>query len=193
MIRGVEGFVLAGGASSRFGSNKALASWRGVPMLERALRALAALGLTPRIVSPDPRPYRAYDEPLVMGERAGRGPAEGVRAALLACAAPASLVLAADMPEVGVRTLTRLLWGAGDPARGGHTVPVVFRDGERIHPFPGLYPRSILGRLEALGEGASLQALLRDGARYLPWTEGPAQGGESLRNVNERGDLETGE
>ncbi|MFD1611845.1 molybdenum cofactor guanylyltransferase [Sphingomonas tabacisoli] len=38
----VLGAVLAGGRSSRFGSDKALAEYRGVPLIEHAVAALAA-------------------------------------------------------------------------------------------------------------------------------------------------------
>jgi len=184
----IEGFVLAGGSSSRFGSNKVLASWRGGSMLDRALGALSGVGLTGRIVCPDPRPFRDVYHPLVMGERPGRGPAEGVRAALLASAAPWSLVLAADMPEVGVgalRTLLRAVPGTTGAA-------VVFREGERIHPFPGLYRATLLEALDRLGAGASMQVLLRGTETVrLDWIPAAARG-ESLRNVNEPSDMETG-
>lgn len=193
MTRDVEGFVLAGGASSRFGSNKALVPWRGVPMLGRALRVLEGLGLTGRIVCSDPRPLAAFFHPLVMGERPGLGPAEGLRAALGASAAPWALLLAVDMPEVGPGALRALLDARprstppeGDP------VPLVFEDGARVHPFPGLYPRGLLAVLDRLGEGTSLQRVLAEAKAWrLPWDRS-LRGAGSLRNVNEAMDLESG-
>jgi molybdopterin-guanine dinucleotide biosynthesis protein A len=188
----VEGFVLAGGTSSRFGSNKALASWRGVPMLGRALHVLEDIGLTGRIVCSDPLPFGTFYHPFVLGERPGRGPAEGLRTALLATAAPWALLLAVDMPEVGPGVLRALLQARirGGPATGDRA-PLVFEDGERVHPFPGLYPRGLLEMLDRLGEGVSLQRVLEEaGARRVPWD--PARsGGETLRNVNAAGDLES--
>ncbi|MDM7914318.1 MAG: NTP transferase domain-containing protein, partial [Candidatus Eisenbacteria bacterium] len=78
----VSGFVLAGGASRRFGSNKALATHRGRSLLALALRAMRELNIHPRIVAPDPAPFRRYRAPVLTGERPGLGPVEGVRVAL---------------------------------------------------------------------------------------------------------------
>jgi molybdopterin-guanine dinucleotide biosynthesis protein A len=184
----MEGFVLVGGASSRFGGNKALALWQGRPLVEFPLRALAGLGLTPRLVGPEVDPYRSLALAFVLAEIPGRGPLGGVIAAL-ACCRDSALILTADMPEVTgdhLRALTRAA-GTGDR-------PVCFTQGGRRHPFPGFYPRGILEELRSLPPEAAMQAALdRSAARTLeaeslPPSLGPARG---FRNVNRPGDLDS--
>ena len=47
----IRGLVLAGGKSSRFGSDKALALYEGMTFLERATSLLEALNLKPVVVT----------------------------------------------------------------------------------------------------------------------------------------------
>lgn len=159
--------MLAGGASSRFGSDKTLAVYEGRPLIVHALDALRGLGLDPRVVTSDPAAYWEWGSAFVLGERPGMGPAEGVRAALVSTRASWSLVLSADMPRVDAGALRVLLRGAEatDPAPGA----VCFADGAgRRHPFPGLYSRAGLTVLGRADEGASMQRILDEiGASFL--------------------------
>ncbi len=192
-----EGFVLAGGRSERFGSDKALARLGGRTLLDRALAALEGCGLTPRVVARDPWAYRNRARVFVLSERPGRGPAEGLRAALAACAAPWALVLPVDMPGVDAPLLRCLVAAAPAPGSGvrpaeaPRAVCFAGPDGRR-HPLPGAYHRSLAGEVEGLGEAPALQAVLdRAGVRVLgpeavPGTDLAA----ALRNVNRPGDLD---
>jgi len=186
----LEGFVLAGGGSTRFGSNKALAPFAGRPLLAHAVRALRGLGLAPRVVTRDPAPYRELAAAFVLGERAGQGPAEGLRAALAASARPWALVLGADMPGVDAALLRRLLPEAGEPPAGGGPRAFCFEEaGGRRHPLPGLYHRSLAADVEALGPAPALMAVLdAAGVRAVRVEAGPA--GRRLRSVNRPEDLQ---
>jgi len=180
---GVEGFVLAGGLSTRFGSDKALVLHRGRPLIRHALAALEELGGTPRVVARDHGPYREFAHVFVVSERAGRGPAEGLRAALAACSTPLAVVLAADMPGVTGAALRRLLDARDDPS----IEAVCFQQGGRRHPLPGVYAAS----LRRLWEGTppeSLHAVLEAARAVTVGTEDAA----TVRNVNRPGDLENG-
>jgi molybdopterin-guanine dinucleotide biosynthesis protein A len=184
----LEGFVLVGGESSRFGSDKALARWLGRPLLEYPVRLLRELGLVPRLVGRNPVPYAGLCHAFVLAERPGRGPVEGLRAALRAAATPRGVVLPVDMPALGAAVLRALL---AHPADG----PVCLAHGGRRYPFPGVYPRSALGVLEALAPGSSMQAALDAlGAATLEAGDLPGAGdpGRMLLNVNRPGDLEAG-
>lgn len=187
----VEAFVLAGGRSTRFGSNKALALWGGTPLLERALSAARGVGLVPRVVCSDPEPYRGLAGDFVTSERPGLGPAEALRAALEASQSPWALLLGADMPEAGPRLL-RVLLDARTRPEAAKATAICFGAGGRRHPLPGLYHRSLAGLWPDLGEAPALQAVL-DRARLLvldaadlPGDLDPAR---ALRNVNRPEDL----
>lgn len=178
----IRGFVLAGGRSSRFGSDKALHPVGGKPLLAHALDAIRELGLVPSVVAPDARPYAALADAFVTGERPGHGPLEGLRAALAACTAPWALVLSADMPGVQARVLARLVHAAHVTCDA-----VVFADtAGRRHPFPGLYAASLRAAADALPGDAAMAALL-DAARVRVADPGDARA--VLRNVNRPEDL----
>jgi len=166
--RAVRGFVLAGGASSRFGSDKTLVSYKGRPLVVHALDALRDLGQNPRVVTSDAAAYRRWTSAFVLGEHPGMGPAEGVRAALASTRAPWSLVLSADMPRVDARLLRVLLRGA-EAAVPEPSGAVCFIDGAgRRHPFPGLYSRSGISVFARLDPGTSMQRFLEEsGATFL--------------------------
>ena len=74
----ILGAVLAGGRSSRFGSDKALAIWRGRPLIEHAWAALAPVA-SDRVIC-----GRAYGDLPWIEDRptAGLGPLGGLCAAL---------------------------------------------------------------------------------------------------------------
>ena len=54
----IEGIVLAGGQSRRFGKDKALADFEGKKMIERSAGLLQAMGLNVTIVAPLEREYQ---------------------------------------------------------------------------------------------------------------------------------------
>ncbi len=134
----IQGFILAGGHSSRFGTDKALACLGGKTLLGRAVAAVRALGIEPRVVVPDPSPYLDTAAAFVVGERPDLGPAEGLRVALEAAEADRVLMLTTDMPRVDADTLRALLAASSD------SHPVVCYRTDRVHPFPGCYRRSLL-------------------------------------------------
>ena len=158
----IEGFILAGGKASRFGSDKALAMWSGRPLLAHAIAALKELGLTPRVVCRDPLPYFGYAQAFVTSERPDMGPLEGLRVALKSSSREFALALTADMPLITKQHLQKLL---ASPAA---ETAVVFSSKEQSpsgpttirHPFPGLYSRSALSVIEALPPGSSVQSVL---------------------------------
>ena len=109
----ISGIVLAGGASSRFGSDKLAAPFEGTTPLARAIDALAALCtevivvLAPgddRILPEADVPIRAVHDP----ERHG-GPLVGLLAGLEASGEPIVLVGGGDMPTMSGAVLRALI------------------------------------------------------------------------------------
>ncbi len=185
----VEGFVLAGGRSRRFGADKALVPVGGRPLLAHSIAALEAVGLRGRVVASDPAPYAGLAGGVVASERPGRGPTEGLRAAMEACATPWILLLGNDMPGVAAPVLRALL-AALPPQDPPAARAVCFGEASgRRHPLPGLYHRSLAPYLAALPGGVSLQRVL-DEASALVLPVPPEDAGRSLANINTPGDLE---
>ena len=160
-LHNLDGFILAGGKSSRFGSDKALALWNGQPLLAHAIGAFTDLGLTPRIVCRDPLPYFQWANAFVTSERPDLGPLEGLRVSLKSSSQEFALILTGDMPLIRERHLRTLLDATTPDTAAPNQAVVVFVSPDGIrHPFPGLYPRSALPIIETLSGGSSVQALL---------------------------------
>jgi molybdopterin-guanine dinucleotide biosynthesis protein A len=178
MVRGragVAGALLVGGASTRFGSPKALAQYEGEMLCERAHRVLTT----------------AFDRVIVVGKAADRldlpfpvlddgsevrAAIVGVAAALRLAEAERVVVLPTDMPFVTTELLLTLAEASEDAEAA---VP-------HSGPLPGAYARSALPLLEqhiAAGDLALYRACVRLEPRVLQWDEA------ELANINEPADL----
>lgn len=98
----IRGYVLAGGASSRFGKDKALAELQGETMVVRTAKLVSEVTPTVRIVSPVVKLQREIYETLA-DRWPGEGPLGGILTALLdakehAGADAVALIVSCDMP-----------------------------------------------------------------------------------------------
>ena len=91
-------FVLAGGESSRMGSDKALITLAGKPLIEHSLAILRETGFSPTIAGAR---SRLESFASVIEDRAhGHGPLAGVCAALASTDAKWAVILSIDLPFV---------------------------------------------------------------------------------------------
>ena len=104
-----DAVVLAGGSSSRFGSDKLAVVVAGTPLLDRVLAATT--GARRRVVVGERRAV-AMDVEWTRERPAGGGPAAGVVAGLDLVTAPWAVLLAGDLPYVRPDTIGRLLRAA---------------------------------------------------------------------------------
>ena len=111
----VAAFILAGGASSRMGSDKALMEFAGEPLIVRTARLLAPLVSRVTVIGP-PGPYRRLGLqtvpdriPGVRKVAARQGPLAGIVTALGVTSSPWNLVLACDLPYLTVEWIELLL------------------------------------------------------------------------------------
>lgn len=100
--RNVRGYVLAGGASSRFGTDKALAELQGETMLARTANLLAKVTSRVKIVSPATK-LRADEYETIADRWPGEGPLGGILTALVDAKEQdgeesAALIVSCDMP-----------------------------------------------------------------------------------------------
>jgi molybdopterin-guanine dinucleotide biosynthesis protein A len=102
----VAAFVLAGGASSRMGRDKALLEIAGVPLLVRTARLVEPLAAGVTIIG-SPERYAHLGLHIVPDDAPSLGPLGGIATALRISVAPWSLVLGCDLPYL---TATWLAW-----------------------------------------------------------------------------------
>lgn len=144
----MNAFVLAGGASSRMGRDKALLDFGRRPLIEHALALLRGLDLDPRICGS--RPDLAPFAPVVPDNHPGSGPLAGLEAALSASCSDLSLFLPVDLPLIPPAFLRWMM----DRAAITHAVATLPLFGGRPQPLCAVYSRRLLGGLhEALAAG----------------------------------------
>ena len=133
--RGLTGILLVGGASTRFGSPKALAEIDGVTLAALAWDRLAFCGK--RIAVGKAADGLDLPFPILDDGSDVRAPIAGVIAGLRAAANELCVVLPVDTPRVDLDTLRVLAEACADAA-----VP-------QTGPLPGAYRKSALPALEA--------------------------------------------
>jgi molybdopterin-guanine dinucleotide biosynthesis protein A len=144
----VNGFVLAGGRSSRMGRDKALLAYAGRPLIEHAVTILTGAGLTPHIVGA--RPDLASYAPIVEDLHPGCGPLGGLEAALTFSETELNAFLPVDLPLLSPLFVRYLLERAAITGAAA-TVPTL---GERPEPLCAVYRRDLLpGIAHALKSG----------------------------------------
>lgn len=135
------GFILAGGHSSRMGTDKALALFAGKPLIQIALEAQTAAGLSTRIAGS--RSFLAAFAEEIPDTFPETGPLGGIHAALSASKAEWNLFLPVDLPLMPSSLLACLLQRAmltGEPV-------TATRLNGRLEPFPVILHRSVLPQI----------------------------------------------
>jgi molybdopterin-guanine dinucleotide biosynthesis protein A len=147
--RARAGFVLAGGKSSRMGTDKAFLQFKGQTLLDRALETMAAACDQVAIVG-DPARFRKYESEKYGPPKCGAviadifpgcGPLAGIHAALTHSAADLNLMLAVDLPLVSAALLAFLFEAAEDNGAADAVVTVP-RAGKGLQPLCAIYRRA---------------------------------------------------
>jgi molybdopterin-guanine dinucleotide biosynthesis protein A len=185
----VAGLLLTGGASRRMGTDKALLEVEGRRLVDRAADLLAAVADPVIEVGPG-----WSDLPAVREAPPGSGPLAALSAGAAALRAAGHdgpvLLLAVDMPRVGVDLLRLLAERAGPatavPRAGGHPQPMCARYGVDVLA-------AIDERLAAGGRSLRnmLETMAASGA--VAWVEPeewePVAGAEAFSDVDTPEDL----
>lgn len=143
-IKGMTGVILAGGASSRMGSNKAFLLHRGGRIIEGIYRTLSELFEEVIVVTNTPQLYQFLPCPKVPDLYPGKGVLAGIHAALSQSTEPAIFTVACDMPLLNgelIRHLAKLSQG----------VDVVMpKSDSGFEPLHAIYGKACLPALEEL-------------------------------------------
>ena len=179
-----EGFVLVGGRSSRFGSDKALHEVDGRPMALHVADALRAHVSAVTLVG-EPRSYRGLGLPVIPDAFPGTGPLGGIVSALQHAASPLCLIAACDMPLIAAAPLAPLL---AEAARTGAGAVLPMTPEGRLQPLCAVYATRTRGSLaDSLlrGERKILAALAN-----IRWRPLPVDDAIPFSNMNRVSDLD---
>jgi molybdopterin-guanine dinucleotide biosynthesis protein A len=135
--------ILAGGRSSRMGTDKAFVRVLGRPLIEEILSQSAGLGMESLIVTNQPAEYVYLGVPLFGDVLPDKGPLGGLYTALHSATRPHVLCIACDMPFV-VRPLLDYLISL--IPEGDAVVPRLAGEAE---PFRAIYSRACLAPIRA--------------------------------------------
>ncbi len=159
---GVTGIVLAGGKSSRMGTDKAELIFHGIPLARWQAEKLRGLGLKQVLISGNGPKMISDDIP-------DKGPLGGLYTALRRANGKQCLVIPVDTPLIPEQILEALL----QAHRGGITL---LQNGEKLEPLIGVYDRSIADKILPMllsGSTAVRRLLDQVGYRAVPYSGSP--------------------
>jgi molybdopterin-guanine dinucleotide biosynthesis protein A len=180
MLTSRAGWVLAGGQSSRMGSDKALLNLDGTPLILRAAAAAAEVCGSVWLVG-DPVKYGSLGFPVVADRFIGMGPLAGIEAALASSTSDWNLILACDMPCLNAAILESLFADDADCSLPRYP------DGG-LEPLCAVYHRRCHSHIRtAIENGVRKVTAALDGLaiRYVPVTSE-----EPFTNLNTPEELE---
>jgi len=140
----MTGAILAGGGSTRMGTNKAVVPFGGARVIETLLRALRPLFPEIAIVANDPAPYADLGVPVWRDRIPGKGALGGIYTAVLRSASPQTFCIACDMPFANPAVIAFLR----DVAPGYDAV--VPRTADGYQPLHAVYGKTCLPHMEAM-------------------------------------------
>ena len=138
----LEAFILAGGASSRMGTDKALLAMDGMTLLERTARILQQVAGHVTVIGP-PERYANLGLPVIADRVQNCGPLGGVFTALANTNSEWNFIVGCDMPGLRAEPLREMANFALRSAVSNKAKCVVARDtAGNLHPLLAIYHRS---------------------------------------------------
>ncbi len=182
-IEGITGVILAGGASRRMGSNKALLEVDGNSIISRVYRTLAALFHEVIIVTNDPREYDFLPCRKVPDIYANVGSIAGLHSALAHSDTPHTFVTACDMPFLDpsiISCLCRLQLAEGFEA----TIPYSEGGQEPLHGVYSAACKDIFDSAIQNDEKKVVDIIKKIKIRNVTYDEVQSFGGQSASFLN---------
>ncbi|NTW26273.1 MAG: molybdenum cofactor guanylyltransferase [Lentimicrobium sp.] len=185
----ITGIVLAGGKSSRMGSDKGLMIFNGKPLVQYSLDLLSLFCENILISSNNPS-YKSFGFEVIADEVTGAGPIAGIASCLRHSGTSLNLVLSCDMPLLEPVVIETLLKNAE-----GNTFVVPIDSSGRAEPLCALYRSESLAYAEKLIQLESYRmTALFDKApvKYIKPGDYPVRYNESwFANLNTPDDFHT--
>jgi len=182
-IEGITGVILAGGASRRMGSNKALLDVEGNSIISRIYRTLANLFHDVIIVTNSPHDYDFLPCRKVPDIYANFGSIAGLHSALTHSSTVHTFVTACDMPFLDqsiIRYLCHLQQEGGAEA----TIPYSEGGQEPLHGVYSAACKDIFERAIQSGERKVVDILKKINIRNVTYDEVQSIGGQSASFLN---------
>jgi molybdopterin-guanine dinucleotide biosynthesis protein A len=139
----ISGFILAGGKSSRMGTDKALLSVQGQPLLQRMKNIIQPFCDLVFISGNNPE-YSKFGDPLIQDVFSGCGPISGVYSSLNFSTTEWNLFVSVDAPFINEELIRLLI----ENAVGCDCV--IPRHESGVEPLIAMYNRSCMPTIEKI-------------------------------------------
>jgi len=128
MINNATAFILAGGKSSRMGTDKGLMEYNGIPMIKHSIRLLEELFHEVIIIANNPM-YKKLGLQVIEDEIENVGPIGGILTGLQNSKTEWNFFIACDLPFMKKELIEILFENTGEfnaiiPSHNGHTEPL---------------------------------------------------------------------
>lgn len=181
--------IMAGGKSSRMGTDKSFVPLLGKPMIEHVLEAVEGLGREQMLITNRPAEYTYLNLPMYGDIYPDKGPLGGFHSALSHAGTPHILVVACDMPWLN-RPLLEYMISLRESA------DIIIPRWEKFpEPLHALYSQRCLEPITANLEAGLLKLTAFFGKVRVNYLERETiaqydPNGQSFRNVNTPEELE---
>lgn len=183
----IEAFVLAGGKSSRMGTDKGLVQLNGRPMVSYVLEALEETELPVKIIANNPG-YEGFGYPVCRDVVKEKGPMGGLLTAFSNTDAEVVQLISCDMPFINAEAIKLLLRAVNEEQITAALVK------DRINPLFAAYPVHLKGAVK--DSIASEELKMTDFILKNPHTLVPSVAQEMpwcFRNINNEQELKEAE
>jgi molybdopterin-guanine dinucleotide biosynthesis protein A len=138
----ISAFILAGGKSSRMGSDKGLVVFRRKKMVQHVINKLMDSGFTDPVIVSNNYDYKEFGLEVIEDVIKDKGPLGGIYSALMHSKTDLNLIISCDVPFIQTKVIELLINNIEDQA-----VTVLCHD-YQIHPLIGVYNKKVLKNLK---------------------------------------------
>ena len=152
-VHGVTGIILAGGRSTRYGSNKAMAEVDGRRLIERVVTVMETVFQRLILVTNTPEEYAYLELPMIQDLIKGLGPLGGLYTGLESLSDEAGFFVACDMPFLNGPLIRHMVQVRG---RFDAVVPKI---DWMLEPLHALYTRDCLPAIKVMIDSRQYQIM----------------------------------
>jgi molybdenum cofactor guanylyltransferase len=144
MYNDITGIILAGGKSTRMGTNKSLLRIGGITIIERVVNLMKGLFQEVLLITNQPEEYSFLKLMMLEDIHKNRGPLAGIHSALVHTATEKNFIISCDMPLMTAEVIKYLV---DYPTKKPITIT---RADNFIQQLCGLYSKSLVPFIEEI-------------------------------------------
>jgi len=141
MYQNITGIILAGGKSSRMGTNKALLKINGITIIEHIFKVISSLTQN-IIISSNSDEYNFLRCQILHDEIENIGPAGGIYTCLKNSKTVKNIILSCDTPFINADLIKYIIESSEDY---DSTIPIC---NDFVEPLAGIYSKNIINIIE---------------------------------------------